>query len=180
MPDAGRSPPGGRSAAAAGARGPDVGSHGAIGPASHHIAHDSTWVAYDGFTDYAFERHPLKNTFLSDEEIFIQENQFADTLARACKIAGIEYGRIDFGFVGDSIQVHEINTDPTHSLAAMSENPEDQHERLKYLKSAEARLQNKILKLSTPSRKKIRIRDPLPPRPTLLAGSVRKVKSFLR
>ena len=51
---------------------------------------------------------------LYEEELgIIRENPFAEPLRRAFEIAGIEYGRADFGLVGGSVQVYEINTNPT-------------------------------------------------------------------
>ncbi len=44
------------------------------------------------------------------EEIF--ENPYAERLRPAFEIAGIEYGRADFGFDGERLSVFEINTNP--------------------------------------------------------------------
>jgi hypothetical protein len=50
---------------------------------------------------------------LYDEELkFMRENAFADRLKPVFAIAGIDYGRADFGLVGDRICVYEINTNP--------------------------------------------------------------------
>lgn len=42
----------------------------------------------------------------------LRDNPFAGPLAKAFEIAGIEYGRADFGLVGGRPQVYEINTNP--------------------------------------------------------------------
>jgi hypothetical protein len=43
----------------------------------------------------------------------LRENPHRDALAKAFEIAGIEYGRADFGLVGGRPQVYEINTNPS-------------------------------------------------------------------
>lgn len=55
---------------------------------------------------------------LATEEMYrqdarlIAENAYADTLARAFDLGGIDYGRADFGLVGGRPQIYEINTNP--------------------------------------------------------------------
>ena len=48
-----------------------------------------------------------------DEYRIIEENRHAEDLRPAFEIGGIEFGRADFGLVGDRPQVYEINTNPT-------------------------------------------------------------------
>lgn len=43
---------------------------------------------------------------------YIKENPHADILRRAFKVAGIEYGRADYGIVDGRVQIYEINTNP--------------------------------------------------------------------
>ena len=42
----------------------------------------------------------------------LEENPFAEHLRKVFDIAGIEYGRADFGFYQGRLQVFEINTNP--------------------------------------------------------------------
>jgi len=57
------------------------------------------------------------------EQNFVLENWHADVLGQVFGIAGIEYGRADFGIVGGRVQVYEINTNPHVSADPGSENP---------------------------------------------------------
>lgn len=57
----------------------------------------------------------------SDEDLArsteeLKRNPHAELMRRAFGIAGIEYGRADFGFDGESPAVYEINTNPTIGL----------------------------------------------------------------
>jgi hypothetical protein len=42
----------------------------------------------------------------------LEQNPFAEHLRKVFDVAGIEYGRADFGFLNGRIQVFEINTNP--------------------------------------------------------------------
>lgn len=47
------------------------------------------------------------------EEIeYIRTNPHRDALAKIFRIAGIDYGRIDYGLVDGTVQTYEINTNP--------------------------------------------------------------------
>jgi hypothetical protein len=51
---------------------------------------------------------------LYDEELrIVRENPYVEPVQRAFEIAGVEYGRADFGLVGGRVQIYEINTNPT-------------------------------------------------------------------
>jgi hypothetical protein len=51
---------------------------------------------------------------LYDEEFeILSKNPYAEPVQRAFEIAGIGYGRADFGLVGGRVQIYEINTNPT-------------------------------------------------------------------
>lgn len=50
-------------------------------------------------------------TYAADDAL-IRANGHAETIGRAFAIAGIEYGRADFGLVGGQPQIYEINTNP--------------------------------------------------------------------
>jgi hypothetical protein len=48
----------------------------------------------------------------ADEARILRDNPFAESVGEAFRIAGIEYGRADFGVVQGRVQVYEINTNP--------------------------------------------------------------------
>jgi hypothetical protein len=95
-----------------------------IGPRllPHVCVHDDRWVVKYGRLGCATPE------LYADEARILRDNPFAETLGRAFEIAGIEYGRADFGLVGGCAQVYEINTNPTlkrglpHPDAQRSEN----------------------------------------------------------
>ena len=49
---------------------------------------------------------------VASEMHYLKGNPHAETLMRAFKIAGIEYGRADYGVVDGRVQIYEINTNP--------------------------------------------------------------------
>jgi hypothetical protein len=49
----------------------------------------------------------------ADEQRILRENPYAEAAQRAFEIAGIDYGRADFGLVRGRVQIYEINTNPT-------------------------------------------------------------------
>jgi len=56
--------------------------------------------------------------FAAEEKRFLEQNPHEEWLRHVFSSAGVNYGRIDYGFLGDLPQVWEINTNPTiHSLA---------------------------------------------------------------
>jgi hypothetical protein len=72
----------------------------------HVCVHDSSWMVKLG-------RAGIAGQELYEEELEImQKNAFADRLKPVFAIADIDYGRADFGLVGDRICVYEINTNP--------------------------------------------------------------------
>lgn len=57
----------------------------------------------------------------AEELEYVKTNPHADELKRVFDIAGIDFGRVDYGIVGGRIQVYEINTNPnatTNRIAA--------------------------------------------------------------
>jgi hypothetical protein len=72
----------------------------------HISVHDTVWLVKYGRT---FDN--IEDLYQEEHEMF-QRNPYADHLRRVFDIAGIEYGRADFGFYGGRIQVYEINTNP--------------------------------------------------------------------
>ena len=69
-------------------------------------AHETVWVAKYGQLGIAGE------ALYRDELQLLQTNPFAEHLNKAFEIAGIEYGRADFGIYKGRIQIYEINTNP--------------------------------------------------------------------
>jgi hypothetical protein len=72
----------------------------------HISVHDTSWLVkygkmFDSIEDLYEEEHRM-----------FQTNPFADHLKKVFDIAGIEYGRADFGIYRGRIQVYEINTNP--------------------------------------------------------------------
>ena len=59
---------------------------------------------------------------LAEEREYVFENPHEKELSRIFEIANVDYGRIDYSFLGDSIQVWEINTNPTY-LSRTSADP---------------------------------------------------------
>src|SRR5215468_7075141 len=50
---------------------------------------------------------------LYDEELrIVRENPYGPAVAAAFELAGIEYGRADFGLVDGKVQLYEINSNP--------------------------------------------------------------------
>lgn len=69
--------------------------------------HDDHWLVKYG-------KHGAGTPELyADEQRILSENPYAETVLRAFEIAGIDYGRADFGLVRGRVQIYEINTNPT-------------------------------------------------------------------
>jgi hypothetical protein len=47
-----------------------------------------------------------------EERQYNEENPHREALGRVFALAGIEYGRVDYGMVGGRLQIYEINTNP--------------------------------------------------------------------
>lgn len=72
----------------------------------HISVHDTVWLVkygrkFDNIEDIYQEEYAL-----------LQNNPYADHLEKVFDVAGIEYGRADFGMYRGRIQVYEINTNP--------------------------------------------------------------------
>ena len=50
---------------------------------------------------------------IEEELAFIRENPHAEQLARAFRIGGLDFGRVDYGFHRGRLQVYEINSNPS-------------------------------------------------------------------
>jgi hypothetical protein len=69
--------------------------------------HDDHWLV-----KYGSPRAGTPELY-ADEQRILRENPFAAAALRAFEIAGIDYGRADFGIVRGRVQIYEINTNPT-------------------------------------------------------------------
>jgi len=81
---------------------------------AHHMALDDQWLVKDGFDAARLEAYPQRDSFIEAERKFVADNQHAELLRRVFDMAGLDYGRVDFGFAGGQLQVWEINSNPTH------------------------------------------------------------------
>jgi hypothetical protein len=91
--------------------------------------HDGNWLVKYGTSGIA----PAD---LYDEEYsLIAENPFGAAAKTAFDLAGIEYGRVDFGLVGGKPQFYEINSNPYVSLEAKAPNNERRSASLKLFRS---------------------------------------------
>jgi hypothetical protein len=57
-------------------------------------------------------RSRVTESAAAEELAFVLENPHTDTLARVFALAGIDFGRLDYGLVNGRPQVYEINTQP--------------------------------------------------------------------
>jgi hypothetical protein len=85
---------------------------------AHHLVIEDSWIV-----KYGRKGVVLPEEYKQFEQKFVLENWHADELKRVFAIAGIEYGRADFGIVKGRVQVYEINTNPDISADAGSSNP---------------------------------------------------------
>lgn len=73
-------------------------------------AHDDNWLVKYGKAGIATDE-------LYDEEYsIVANNPFAALVGPAFNLAGLEYGRADFGLVGGRPQIYEINSNPQMNL----------------------------------------------------------------
>jgi len=80
--------------------------------AGHRFVHDHWFVKAP--SQALLERAP---DLVDAERAFVEEAPFRDVIGHVFDIAGIEYGRVDFGVRADGgLHVFEINTNPRHPL----------------------------------------------------------------
>ena len=72
----------------------------------HIGVNDTQWLVKYGSAEGVGE-----DQYVEEQET-LQSNPYASHLMKAFQIAGIEYGRADFGFYKGRIQIFEINTNP--------------------------------------------------------------------
>lgn len=81
----------------------------------HVTVHDRVWSV-----KYGFMFQDIEDIYRDEHQALVQ-NQFSDHVMKAFQIAGIEYGRADFGLYRGRLQIYEINTNP--HLAPGGEHP---------------------------------------------------------
>jgi hypothetical protein len=83
---------------------------------AHHVVVEDSWAVKYGKTGLPDECKVF-------EQDFVKGDWNSDLLGRVFNIAGIEYGRADWGIVGGKVQIYEINTNPEISADPGSANP---------------------------------------------------------
>jgi hypothetical protein len=79
--------------------------------------HEGSWLVKGGVMGIA-------TPDLHDDELrIVRDNPFRAAVVPAFSLAGIEYGRIDFGLVGGKVQIYEINSNPTISFPTEHPSP---------------------------------------------------------
>jgi hypothetical protein len=81
----------------------------------HTTVVDYGWLAKTGDPD-RLAKDPMLETYLKEEFELLDRTDFLPTVDMAMAIAGIDYGRADFGLVGGRPQIYEINTNPVLGL----------------------------------------------------------------
>jgi hypothetical protein len=84
---------------------------------AHQLHRSRHWIVkrnhpiFDGSISAS---NDLQNTPEAQAELFafLRENPHTERLAEVFRIAGIDFGRADYGVVGGRVQVYEINTNP--------------------------------------------------------------------
>ena len=77
---------------------------------AHLCVHDDNWLVKYGKIGIA------PRELYADELRIVRDNPHAEIVSRAFDIAGMEYGRVDFGMVNGRVQIYEINSNPTVSF----------------------------------------------------------------
>lgn len=72
--------------------------------------HDDQWIVKYGKPGIA------PDELYEEEYEFVAGNPFGELLSRMFDIAGVDYGRVDFGIVGGKPQIYEINSNPDVQL----------------------------------------------------------------
>jgi hypothetical protein len=72
--------------------------------------HDNQWLVKYGEPGIATPE------LYQEEHEFVTEHTFAEAMRPMFDMAGVEYGRVDFGMVGGRPQIYEINTNPDLKL----------------------------------------------------------------
>lgn len=79
--------------------------------------HERDWRAKEGEDGIA------PPELYEDELRIVRENPYREAVGRAFDLAGVEYGRADFGLVDGQVQVYEINASPLVEFLGDSPSP---------------------------------------------------------
>jgi hypothetical protein len=73
--------------------------------------HDNQWIVKYGKGGLA------DDALYEEDQGFVTDSPFLSLMAQVFDIAGVDYGRVDFGIVGGRPQIYEINTNPDIKLS---------------------------------------------------------------
>ena len=73
---------------------------------AHMCVDDDHWIAKTG------KRGITPPELYDEERRIVRDNPYGPSVAKAFYIAGIDYGRADFGLVDGRVQIYEINSNP--------------------------------------------------------------------
>lgn len=84
----------------------------------NHLMRGRTWVVKSHVTENEWverrdDKYQLSKLAVDDEMKYIRENPHEEVLRRVFEVAGIDFGRADYGVIGGRVQVYEINTNPS-------------------------------------------------------------------
>jgi hypothetical protein len=77
--------------------------------------HEDNWIVKYGKAGVA------SDDMYEEEHALVRDNPFADAVKPAFDLAGIDYGRVDFGLVEGKPQIYEINNNPFVDLSPKRE-----------------------------------------------------------
>jgi len=72
--------------------------------------HDDQWIVKYGKKDIT------PDELYEEEHDFVVNHRFAEQMRPVFELAGVDYGRVDFGLVGGKPQIYEINSNPDIKL----------------------------------------------------------------
>jgi hypothetical protein len=82
---------------------------------AHACVHENSWLVKYGTLGIATEAD------YEDDLRIVRDDPHGEVVRRAFELAGISYGRADFGLVNGRVEIYEINTNP--SLGLPSDHP---------------------------------------------------------
>ena len=75
----------------------------------HHLHYGRDWVVKRSDIDGAGD---VRAAMVEDELAYVSQNPHHEVLARVFEIAGVDFGRVDYGIVDGKLAIYEINTNP--------------------------------------------------------------------
>jgi hypothetical protein len=84
----------------------------------HHLMNGRTWVVKTNVNENEWierrdDQYRFSGAAIGDELSFLHENPHQAVLADAFAVAGIEFGRVDYGIIQGRVQIYEINSNPS-------------------------------------------------------------------